>query len=291
MSTSRDPTADKIGEALNAQRFQMLEDIAQELAGEVVFPTYFDTAFRLRKALQDPDLPIARIAGIVNVEPLVAAKLMQLANSARYSPDGTPARNLPSAISRLGIDLVRTTALAIAMNQILRAKEMVVFSDLGRDLWEHSLRTAAAARILARTHTRINPDEALLAGLIHDLGAFYMLYRAAQYPELRTRPDTVKYLILEWHESIGVTLLNALGMPEDVVQATVDHEQPLAAPTSVQTLAEVVYVGNILAGAHFLWLDADADPDADAVEAVRQNFAELLPAIQSDSREMQAVFA
>ena len=291
MSTNRDPTADKIGEALNAQRFQMLEDIAKELAGEVVFPTYFDTAFRLRKALQNPDLPIARIAAIVNVEPLVAAKLMQLANSALYSPDGTPARNLPSAISRLGIDLVRTTALAIAMNQILRAREMVVFSDLGRDLWEHSLRTAAAARILARTHTRINPDEALLAGLIHDLGAFYMLYRAAQYPELRSRPDTVKYLILEWHESIGVTLLNALGMPEDVVQATVDHDRPLAAPTSVQTLAEVVYVGNILAGAHFLWLDADADPDAEAVEAVRQNFAELLPAIQSDSREMQAVFA
>lgn len=289
MSTSREPTADKIGEALNAQRFRMLEDIAKELAGEVVFPTYFDTAFRLRKALQDPDLPIARIAGIVNVEPLVAAKVMQMANSAFYNPDGAPVRNLPAAISRVGVDLVRTTALAIALSQITRASEMMIFSDLARDLWDHSLRTAAAARILARTHTRINPDEALLAGLVHDLGAFYMLYRAAQYPELRARPETVKHLILQWHESIGVTLLNALGMPEDIVQATVDQGTPLGSPTTVQSLAEIVRVGNILAGVHFQWLDPD--PDADASALIRQNFAELLPAIKVDTREMQAVFA
>ena len=109
------------GEALNAERFRMLEDIARELAGEVVFPTYFDAALRLRKDLQNPDLPTARIAKIVSIEPLIAAKLMQLAGSALYSPDGSPAKDLSAAISRLGVDLVRTTALAIAMNQLLRS--------------------------------------------------------------------------------------------------------------------------------------------------------------------------
>lgn len=291
MTTSRESSADKIGTALNAQRFQMLEDIAKELKGEVVFPTYFDAAFRLRKELQDPDLPIARIASVVNVEPLVAAKLMQLANSALYSPDGTPARNLPAAITRLGVNLVRTTALAIAMSQILRAKDMVAFSDLTRDLWDHSIRTAAAARVLARAQTKINPDEALLAGLVHDLGAFYMLYRAAQYPELRDRPDTVKYLIMQWHESIGVTLLKALGMPDNIVEATIDHDEPQVAPTTVRTLAEIVYVSNILAGAHFEWLYQDIDPDRGEAGIVRENFAELLPEIHSDTQEMKNIFA
>ena len=189
---------DKRGEALNAERFRMLEDIARELAGEVVFPTYFDAALRLRKDLQNPDLPTARIAKIVSIEPLIAAKLMQLAGSALYSPDGSPAKDLSAAISRLGVDLVRTTALAIAMNQLLRSKDMAIFSDLTRALWDHSIRTAAAARVLAQNFTRINPDEALLAGLVHDLGAFYMLYRAVQYPELRVRPDSIKYLIVQW---------------------------------------------------------------------------------------------
>ena len=98
------------------------------------------------------------------------------ANSVLYSPDGTPARDLQAAISRLGVKLVRTTALAIAMSQLMRSKEMAIFNDFTQALWVHTLKTAAAARILARTQTRINPDEALLAGLVHDLGAFYMLY-------------------------------------------------------------------------------------------------------------------
>ncbi|MBK7354505.1 HDOD domain-containing protein [Propionivibrio sp.] len=295
METSQEehsqPVANKNGEDLKADRFRMLEDIARELAGEVIFPTYFDAALRLRKDLQNPDLPTARIAKIVSIEPLVAAKLMQLAGSALYSPDGSPAKDLSAAISRLGVDLVRTTALAIAMNQLLRSRDMAIFNDLTRALWDHSIRTAAAARILARTYTRINPDEALLAGLVHDLGAFYMLYRAVQYPELRVRPDSIKYLIIQWHEGIGVTLLDALGMPEEIVNATIDHDQPRAAPTTVRTLTDIVYVGNLIAGAHFEWSHQDFDPDAGEVGVVRQNFSALLPEIDADTREMLAVFS
>ncbi|MBK7326254.1 MAG: HDOD domain-containing protein [Propionivibrio sp.] len=186
---------------------------------------------------------------------------------------------------------MRTTALAIAMNQLLRSKDMAIFSDLTRALWDHSIRTAAAARVLAQNFTRINPDEALLAGLVHDLGAFYMLYRAVQYPELRVRPDSIKYLIVQWHEGIGVTLLDTLGMPKEIVNATIDHDQPRLAPITVRTLADIVYVGNLIAGAHFEWSHQDFDPDAGQVGQVRQNFSALLPEIEADTREMLAVFS
>ncbi len=291
MTANQEPTADKVGEALNAQRFQMLADIARELAGDVVFPTSFDAALRLRKELQKPDLLTARIASIVGVEPLVVSKLMQLAGSVLYSPDGSPARDIRAAIARLGVDLVRTTALAIAMGQLLRSKDMAIFSELAQSLWDHTLAAAAATRVLARTYTRISPDIALLAGLVHDLGAFYMLYRAAQYPELRVRPDTVKHLIIQWHESIGVTLLNALGLPEEIVEATIDHDQPRTAPETVRTLADIVFVGNILASTHFEWFQEDNGPTSDVAVAVRQNFIELMPAIEAETKEMQAVFA
>lgn len=291
MNKPKESTADKVGEPLKAQRFSMLEDIAKELAGDIVFPTYFDTAFRLRKELQNPDLPVSRIASIVGIEPLVAAKLLQLANSALYGTNVTPANDLKAAISRLGIDLVRTTSLGIAMRQLMRSKDMVIFGELTKNLWIHSLKTAAATRILARAHTQINPDEALLAGLVHDLGAFYMLYRAAQYPELRDRPDSVKYVIMQWHESIGVTLLGALGMTERIVEAAIDHDQPRAAPTSLRTLTDIVYVGNILAGTHFEWLYQDFDPDAGDMGVVHQKFSDHLPAIEADAQVMQAIFA
>jgi len=288
MTTPEESTDAPVSEDLNAQSFQMLADIARELAGVVVFPTSFDTAMRLRKELQNPDLPTARIASIVGLEPLVATKLMHMANSVLYSPDGTPARDLRSAIARLGVELVRTTALAIAMNQLLRSRDMASFSDITQAVWDHSLKAAAAARILARAHTRIHPDEALLAGLVHDLGAFYMLYRAAQYRELRGNPEAVRQLIVEWHESIGVTLLHALGMSEDVVEAMIDHDQPRAAPESVRSLADVVYVANILAGTHSEWSRQEINAD---MELIRQSFSELLPEIESDTKAMQAVFA
>jgi HD-like signal output (HDOD) protein len=281
---------DKVGDALNAQRFQMLEDIAKELAGDVVFPTYFDAAFRLRKALQDTDQPLARIVGVIALEPLIAARVMKLANSAMYG-SGSTVRDLGAAIQRLGLETVRTTALAIAMGQMLRSKEMAPFAELTRLLWDHTLKSAAAARLLARAQTRINPDEAHLAGLVHDLGAFYMLYRAAQYPELRARPDTVKYLIVQWHESIGVSLLNALGMPEDIVEATIDHDQPRQALHAVRTLPEIVYVANVLAGAHFEWLYQDIDPEAGEPGIIRRNFAALLPQIDADAESMRSALS
>lgn len=279
---------DKVGDALNAQRFQMLEDIAKELAGEIVFPTYFDAALRLRKALQDTDQPLARIVAAISLEPLIAAKLMKLANSALYGGSSAAVRDLGSAIQRLGLETVRTTALAIAMGQMLRSKEMAPFSDLTRQLWDHTLKTAVAARLLAKSHTRLNPDEALLAGLVHDLGAFYMLYRAAQYAELRARPETVKYLIVQWHEGIGVSLLNALGLPEEIVAATIYHDQPRPALSTVRSLTDVVYVANILAGAHFEWLFQDVDPDAGEPGVIRRTFASLLASIDSETEAMRA---
>lgn len=290
MSESQYSDLDKRGEELNAQRFQMLADIAKELAGEVVFPTCFDAAFRLRRELQNPELPLSRVAAIVSLEPLVASRLMNLSGSVLYSPDGSLPRDLKTAIKRLGVEVVRTTALAIAMNQLMRSKETAVFNDLARLLWDHSLKSAAATRLLARKFTRISSDEAMLAGLVHDLGAFYMLYRAAQYSELRARPDSVRFLILQWHESIGVTLLGSLDMPDDVVIAATDHDQVQALPDTPRSLTDLVYLGNLLAGGHMSWSGVEEDSCSEQVRKACEQYAELLPEIEADAKEMLAVF-
>lgn len=292
MGTNQNSTEDIKGGALNAQRFQMLEDIARELSSnDIVFPNCFEVSLRLRRELQNPDLPIDRIASIVSLEPLIVAKLIKLANSVLYNPGGLPVRNVPAAITRLGINLVRTTALAIASKQMMRSKEMVAFSDLSNVLWKHAIKSAAAARILARTQTRLNPDEAMLAGLVHDFGAFYMLYRAAQYAELRERVETVKYLIMHWHDSIGVSLLGALGMPEEIVQAIADYDQPReAVATTVTTLSDVVYASNILAGAYFEGAYQDAAAGAVGSAAICAAFAEIVPQIEAEAAEMLALF-
>lgn len=284
---------DKKGDALKAQRFQMLEDIAKELSGEVVFPTYFDAILRLRKILQDPDQGMGEIAAAIAVEPLISAKLLHLANSVAFNPDGREVVDLKSAVMRLGLNTVRSAALSIVMNQLLRARGMADYSVMTQGLWEHSIKTSAAARVLARnlSGSRLNADEAMLAGLIHDLGAFYMLYRATQYDELRHRPDSVKYLIIQWHESIGVSLLNALGIPEEIVDSTIDHDRLRPPPSPIRTLRDVIYIANMLAGGHFEWLMQDQSDPAGHLTAIESAFGHLHPEIDALTSDMRSAFA
>jgi putative nucleotidyltransferase with HDIG domain len=282
---------DKTGEALKSQRFQMLADIAKELSGEVVFPTYFDAVLRLRKILNDPDRSIAEIAHAVAVEPLISAKLLQLANSAAYSTGGKQLVDLKSAITRLGLNVVRTSALSIVMTQLMRAKGMAEFSEITQSLWEHSIKTAAAASIVARQMPRQNPEEALLAGLIHDLGAFYMLYRATQYEELRHRPDTIKYLIIQWHESIGVSLLNALGLPEEIIEATIDHDHMRPTPMTIRNLSDIIYIANMLSGGHFEWLMQDKPEIPSELDLLEEKYGHLRPEIEALTAEMRSSFS
>jgi putative nucleotidyltransferase with HDIG domain len=282
---------DKKGEALKSQRFQMLADIAKELSGEVVFPTYFDAVLRLRKILNDPDRSIAEIAHAVAVEPLISAKLLQLANSAAYGTGGKQLVDLKSAITRLGLNAVRTSALSIVMTQLMRAKGMAEFSEITQSLWEHSIKTAAAASIVARQMPRQNAEEALLAGLIHDLGAFYMLYRATQYEELRHRPDTIKYLIIQWHESIGVSLLNALGLPEEIIEATIDHDHMRPTPMTIRNLSDIIYIANMLSGGHFEWLMQDKPEIPSELDLLEEKYGHLRPEIEALTAEMRSSFA
>jgi putative nucleotidyltransferase with HDIG domain len=282
---------DKKGDELKAQRFEMLADIAKELSGEVIFPTYFDAVLRLRKVLQDSSLSITGIAAAVSMEPLIGAKLLHLANSVAFNPAGLEVVDLKSALTRLGVNAVRTTAMSIVMSQLMRAKGMANFAELTHALWDHSIKTAAAARIIAKNLTRLNPEEAMLAGLIHDLGAFYMLYRATQYEELRHRPDSVRYLIIQWHESIGVSLLNAIGIPEEIVDATVDHDQVRSTPSPIRTLPEVVYVANMLAGGHFEWLMQDQSDYPADLTLLNEKYDYLLPEIDALVVEMRTSFS
>lgn len=278
------------GDALKAQRFQMLEDIAAELSGEVVFPTCFDVAMRIRKALQDPELPLDALVAQIGVEPLIGTKLLQLANSVAYNPQQVEVRDVRNAIQRLGLDMVRNTTMAVAMAQMLRARDMADFADIARNLWMHTQKTAAACHVIARRLSRVNPDEAMFAGLVHDLGAFYMLYRATQYDELRARPQTLRYLIARWHESIGLAVLSSMGVPEDIVESIRDHDVLRRAPVAPKNLRDIVYVANFLAGGLLEWKHLDVEPQDLARHAPGEPYLALQDEIDMRTNEMLAVF-
>lgn len=281
---------DKTGEALKSQRFQMLQDIAEELSGEIVFPTSFDVVIRLREVLGDPDWTLDQVTRLLSTEPLIASRLVALANSAAYSTGGAAVTHVKTAVMRLGINLVRSTALSIATNQIRCAKSMSVFADFSQRLWEHSLRTASFAYVISKHHSAINPDEAMLTGMIHDIGGFYMLYRASQYEELRSRPETVKHLITQWHEQIGHTLLTALELPENITEAIREHDEPRPLPEKLRSLSDIIYVANLLAGGNFEWQYMDNTCDEQIITTLHNRFDHLIEEVDRFEAEVRAIF-
>jgi putative nucleotidyltransferase with HDIG domain len=282
---------DKKGEELKAQRFQMLQDIASELTGDVTFPTSFDTAIRLREHLSDEDWSLDEVAVALNAEPLVASRLVGMANSAAYHTGGDEITDVRRAVMRLGMNLVRFTALTVATQQISGAISEPAFKAFSEKLWKHSLRTASSAYVISKHFSSYDPDEALLAGMVHDIGAFYMLYRASQYEELCERPKTVIHMIMQWHDSIGSTLLDTLGMPEKIVEAIREHDQPRVVSADMLSLKDIIYVANLMSGGAAEWRLMDNASGSEELDKLDARFTDLKEEIIEHEKEFRSLLA
>ena len=274
-----------------SKHFSILDEIARNLCGHLNFPTCLDAAVLVRNVLNDPNATTERVAQVVSVEPLISSKLLRLANSASYNTSGRQISDLASAISRLGFEVVRTTSLAVALDQMLRSRNLASFTDIARNAWEHSLQVAAIARVLARRLGRINPDQAMLAGLVHDIGIFYLLYCAAEFPEYSNDRNHMIELLIGWHDSIGESLLHVLGLPENITTAVREHDRLQNVETPC-TVSDVLYFANLLAGCDHEWLEAGLPPEESALRKIdRERFADLIEDAEEDIRELKQALA
>ena len=237
--------------------FRILQDIARDLSGEVVnFPTFLDITFRVRTALKKPDLTIEELATLVGAEPLMSTRIIRLANSVTLNRSGRAIVDVNAAIARTGMEAVRSVSFAVAMEQLLASKKMAPFAALSRRLWQHTMHVAALSHVLARKATRVAPDEAMFVGLIHDIGVFYLLSRAASFPELIAEPSELHQLLVQWHAEIGHALLAAMGLPEELLLVVQTHETDRPVE-SLKTLADVLLVANKLANLEHPWRDPE----------------------------------
>lgn len=265
--------------------FQILEDIAKDLSGdEVTFPTFLDITFQVRTALKNPNLSVEQLAKLVGAEPLMSAKIIRMANSVALNPSGREVADVKSAIVRVGMEAVRTISFAVAMEQLLKSKQMQIFEGLSHKLWEHTAHVAALCRVLARKLAKINGDEAMFAGLVHDLGVFYLLSRAANFPDLIADKPELHSLLVGWHDNIGHALLSALGQPESIVVAVQEHETERAV-TEIKNLSDVLYVANKIANRASSWRDPDLDEPVDTSMLESIFDAETLQEIIDESDE------
>jgi hypothetical protein len=160
--------------------------------------------------IDDPDCSIDGWR-LVQADPLLAARVVAVANSVIYNRSGRAHADVKSAVSRIGFNTLRVLAAAVVVRQMEGMARHPGASQAGPALWEHTAHVAALAQVIARRVTHVNPDTAFFAGIIHEVGGFYLIARAGDYPGLLDSPNGS---LLAWDEggaaAVGRAVLKRL---------------------------------------------------------------------------------
>ncbi|OUS12428.1 hypothetical protein A9Q89_05955 [Gammaproteobacteria bacterium 53_120_T64] len=242
---------------MNSIGFEFVQSLSDELSkGTVKLPSLPDIAMKIKTILEDPDVSAKQVAKVVSTEATFSARLLKVANSAALNSSGNTIKDIPTAITRMGFKMAHSIAVAIAMDQVLNAHSLGKLDKYFKDLWLHSLNVAAFSYVLAKKQTKIKADEALIAGLLHDVGKIYLLARMEDYPELTDDLQTFEAVINEWHTGVGAAILEAWRFSAELVTVADEHEMLDRVPTNAQggasfeaDLADVVQVANLFSHA------------------------------------------
>lgn len=269
----------------HALHFRILEDIAKDLSGDTRFPVCLEACIAVRDALSDPIVSMEKVVQAIGTDPLIAKKLLRLANSLTYNPQGKIVSDLSAAIYRLGFQTVRTATLGVAMEQMLYSAHLMDVRDIAQRTWQHSLQVASIARVLSRHIGKVNAEDAMLAGIAHNMGILYLLYRTSNYPEYSNHREELLELVTGWHENIGETLQTALGLPEHITQAIRDHEHP-GEMGNPQSLSYIIHLANQLGGGTGLnWLKPET-AHTNEVPATLVRYLGLLRELEDEIRDV-----
>lgn len=191
---------------------------AQAERGEIIFPTSVNAALRLQLALDNPDCHIEDAIKLVLGEPQLAARTVALANSAAFNRNGeATVTNVRAAVMRIGY---RSLQMLVAGLVVRQFGSRIVDPGVrlkAEQLWEHTAHVAALAQVFARRVTFVNPDTALFAAIVHEVGGFYLLSRADEFPGLLDA-DPENWVEL-CEEVVSREVMRKLSLPESVVEA------------------------------------------------------------------------
>jgi HD-like signal output (HDOD) protein len=199
----------------------ILTKIAETAArDELIFPTTTEMALKLQQLLDDPDCSIDQLTRLVQVDPLLAARVVAVANSVTYNRSGKPVTDITSAISRIGYSTLRVLATSVVVRQMAGMSRIPAHRQIAIQLWEHTAHVSALSQVIARRVTRVNPDTAFFAGMAHEVGGFYLISRAADYPGLLEGKDgSLTAWIDGGAAEIGRAVLQRLSAPAAVIEA------------------------------------------------------------------------
>jgi len=192
------------------------------MADDLVLQTLPDVAVRIREIANDANAAVEDIAKVIRVDASTAAYCISVANSAAHAGH-SKIDNVLDAVVRLGIEPIRDLVVAYTMRSLFSGSTPAS-KNLMRLAWKHSCRIAALCYILARDVGRLNPERALLAGLLHDIGVTVLIKESQSHPLLVDDPIAFDRLCHDLSGQIGAMVLRAWQFPDVFITATLEAE-------------------------------------------------------------------
>jgi HD-like signal output (HDOD) protein len=205
---------------------QIIERVRQDILtaiknDQLVLPTLPEVALRVREVADDPNADFDKLVGVIGGDAALSARLIRVANSPLLRASRA-IEDLKTALMRLGISYTCNIATGLAMEQMFQATSDMVDMRM-REVWSRSSEIAGISHVLCKHYTRLRPDQATLAGLVHKIGVLPILTYAEEHPALLSDSMTLDRVIDELHPSIGDVILRTWGFPEEVAYIPSQH--------------------------------------------------------------------
>lgn len=249
----------------NNVAFAFVSELAREVSGaRVELPSFPDVAVRVRKVLADENVSNDQIARCVSSDAGLAARVFTLANSAALSRGSRSVTDMKTAVNRIGHNNVRTAAVSFAIAQLRRANELKHIAQELEQLWHEATLTAALAYAVASRTRGMNADEAMLAGLMHNVGKIYILARAHRFEALFKDKAALAQVMRDWHANIGRAIVENWAFPEHIASAIGDQEN-VDREVNQGDLTDVITVAVMMSA--FMGQNADMELNMQGVQA------------------------
>ncbi|MFW2374017.1 MAG: HDOD domain-containing protein [Gammaproteobacteria bacterium] len=198
---------------LNEKARHYLQLITQAISNnQLTLPSLPEVALRVKQECEKKDTSVTGIVHVLSEDPALAVRLMHIANSSMYR-SRSQADDLKQAVTRLGLKLVKNLVISLAMKQLYQSSSTMI-NDLLKEAWLASTKTAAMSQILARTTPQLNPENALLAGLTHNIGSLPILLLAEDDDDLFEDLETLCLLVKNLQAKVGGHIFQAWHFPD-----------------------------------------------------------------------------
>lgn len=213
-------------------------------ANRLALPTLPEFAMRVRKLAAHPDCSASQIVKVINTDPAMATRVLKMVNCPLYRGNA-PITNLKTAVARLGSERLLYVVNVLALQQLYSGGDMSprIKRQL-QALWAHSANVAAYSIVLAERYTLLDKEQALLAGLVHDIGKLPVLFRLDALENAPQDEAQLSALLERLRPLLGPGILDAWGFAPDLIEVARIAEDAWGDDHDQASYADVVIVAH-----------------------------------------------